>query len=101
MLCKSCIYKFLLRNRQSCLVRLLAKKSFSNDKASLKEKGLDLKPVIGLEIHAQLQSQTKLFSGSLASIASDFPTNTQVSLFDLAIPGTLPRLNQKSVEVIF
>lgn len=46
------------------------------------------KPVVGLEIHAQIQSTSKLFSGA----ATDFrtPTNRSVALFDAAFPGTLP-----------
>jgi len=46
------------------------------------------KPVIGLEIHAQISANSKLFSGSAAQFAA--PTNCQVSAFDAALPGTLP-----------
>ena len=45
-------------------------------------------PVIGLEIHAQILSQAKLFSGAATKFAA--PTNTQVAIFDAALPGTLP-----------
>lgn len=44
--------------------------------------------VVGLEIHAQISSKSKLFSGSGTSFSS--PTNSLVSLFDCATPGTLP-----------
>ena len=44
--------------------------------------------VVGLEIHAQINSLSKLFSGSATHFSA--PTNTQVSLFDCATPGTLP-----------
>lgn len=46
------------------------------------------KGVIGLEIHAQINTKSKLFSAS--STAFGAPTNTQVSIFDAALPGTLP-----------
>ena len=47
--------------------------------------------VIGLEIHAQIASEGKLFSGAGTKFAA--PVNTQVSLFDAALPGTLPVTN--------
>ena len=47
--------------------------------------------VIGLEIHAQLTTKTKIFSGS--SIAYGAEPNTQASNIDLGMPGTLPVLN--------
>lgn len=46
------------------------------------------KSVIGLEIHAQISSESKLFSGARTEFAS--PINCNVSLFDASIPGTLP-----------
>ncbi|GAB1601586.1 glutamyl-tRNA(Gln) amidotransferase subunit B, mitochondrial-like [Argonauta hians] len=52
--------------------------------------------VIGLEIHAQILSKSKMFSGSGTTYGA--PTNTQVSFFDAALPGTLPVLNRKCVE---
>jgi len=45
-------------------------------------------PVVGLEIHAQISANSKLFSGSAAQFAA--PINSQVSAFDAALPGTLP-----------
>ncbi|QCU89692.1 Asp-tRNA(Asn)/Glu-tRNA(Gln) amidotransferase subunit GatB [Thiomicrorhabdus sediminis] len=48
--------------------------------------------VIGLEIHAQLTTNTKIFSGS--SIAYGAEPNTQACAIDLAMPGMLPVLNQ-------
>lgn len=44
--------------------------------------------VVGLEVHAQIKSLSKLFSG--APNRSSAPGNTCVALFDAAIPGTLP-----------
>ncbi|XP_017885855.1 glutamyl-tRNA(Gln) amidotransferase subunit B, mitochondrial [Ceratina calcarata] len=54
------------------------------------------KPTIGLEIHAQISTESKLFSGSSTNFKS--PTNSCVSLFDSAIPGTMPVLNKRCVE---
>ncbi|CAK9797945.1 Glutamyl-tRNA(Gln) amidotransferase subunit B, mitochondrial [Anthophora quadrimaculata] len=54
------------------------------------------KPTIGLEIHAQIFTKTKLFSG--ASTNFNNPINSCVSLFDCAVPGTMPVLNKKCVE---
>lgn len=56
-----------------------------------------LKPVIGLEIHAQLLTRSKMFSD--APVENQAPSNVNVSMFDLGIPGTLPTLNKKCVEV--
>jgi len=52
--------------------------------------------VIGLEIHAQISSKSKLFSGASASFGSD--ANTSVSLVDAAMPGMLPVINKFCVE---
>ena len=52
--------------------------------------------VIGLEVHAQVISNAKLFSG--APIAFGAEPNTQVSLVDAAFPGMLPVLNEHCVE---
>ena len=52
--------------------------------------------VIGLEVHAQVSSESKLFSG--ASTAFGAKPNTQVSLIDAAMPGMLPVINQHCVR---
>ena len=52
--------------------------------------------VIGLEVHAQLQTASKLFCGD--SIEYGAPPNTQVSPITLAHPGTLPKMNRKAIE---
>jgi aspartyl-tRNA(Asn)/glutamyl-tRNA(Gln) amidotransferase subunit B len=52
--------------------------------------------VIGLETHAQLSTQSKIFSGS--STAFGAAPNTQASAVDLALPGTLPVMNRGAVE---
>ncbi|KAI0797079.1 Glutamyl-tRNA-Gln amidotransferase B subunit [Abortiporus biennis] len=54
--------------------------------------------VVGIEVHAQIKSRHKLFSNSLTSDLSS-PSNTHVSPYDAAFPGTLPRLNPKCVEL--
>ncbi|XP_053971031.1 glutamyl-tRNA(Gln) amidotransferase subunit B, mitochondrial [Hylaeus volcanicus] len=54
------------------------------------------KPTIGLEIHAQIATKSKLFSGASTNFQS--PINSCVSLFDCAMPGTMPVLNKKCVE---
>ncbi|XP_043652562.1 glutamyl-tRNA(Gln) amidotransferase subunit B, mitochondrial [Drosophila teissieri] len=54
------------------------------------------KSVVGLEVHAQIASASKLFSGSGTSFGA--PLNSSVAYFDASIPGTLPVLNRKCVE---
>ena len=56
----------------------------------------DWEIVMGLEIHAQVVSNAKLFSG--AATAFGAAPNTQVSLVDAAMPGMLPVINQHVVE---
>jgi aspartyl-tRNA(Asn)/glutamyl-tRNA(Gln) amidotransferase subunit B len=53
--------------------------------------------VIGLEIHAQLATKSKIFSGSATAYGA--PPNTQASLVDLAYPGVLPVLNAEAVRM--
>ena len=52
--------------------------------------------VIGLETHAQLQTQSKIFSGASTRFGS--APNTQACAVDLALPGVLPVLNREAVE---
>ena len=53
-------------------------------------------PVIGLEVHVQLSTQAKLFSS--ASTAFGAAPNSQASIIDLGLPGTLPVLNQAVIK---
>ena len=53
--------------------------------------------VIGLEVHTQLLTKSKLFCGD--STAFGNPPNTNVSAISLAHPGTLPLMNEKAVEL--
>ena len=48
--------------------------------------------VVGLEIHAQVKSNSKLFSSSSTKFGSN--PNSQVSLIDAAMPGMLPVINE-------
>ena len=55
----------------------------------------DWEVVIGLEVHAQVTSNAKLFSGASTGFGS--PPNTHVSLVDAAMPGMLPVINRECV----
>jgi aspartyl-tRNA(Asn)/glutamyl-tRNA(Gln) amidotransferase subunit B len=52
--------------------------------------------VIGLEVHAQVVSNAKLFSGAPTAFGAE--PNSQVSLVDAAMPGMLPVINERCVE---
>jgi len=56
----------------------------------------DWEVVIGMEVHAQVTSRSKLFSA--ASTAFGAPPNAQVSLIDAAMPGMLPVINEECVR---
>jgi len=58
---------------------------------------MEWETVIGLEVHVQLSTQTKLFSP--VSTAYGAEPNTQAGLIDLAMPGVLPVLNRHAVEL--
>ncbi len=58
---------------------------------------MEWETVIGLEIHAQLSTKSKLFSGS--SIEYGQEPNTQANIVDLAMPGVLPVLNTEAVRM--
>lgn len=52
---------------------------------------------IGLEVHAQLKTQSKLFSNSLTAYGA--PANSQTNVVDAGLPGVLPVLNQRAVHM--
>jgi len=58
--------------------------------------GMQWETVIGLEIHAQLATNSKIFSA--ASTAYGAAPNTQACAVDLGLPGTLPVLNEQAVR---
>ena len=57
---------------------------------------MEWETVIGLEVHLQLATQSKIFSGSDITFGAE--PNTQASAVDLAMPGMLPVLNEKAVR---
>ena len=68
----------------------------SGSKKLLKGSTGDWEVVIGMEVHAQVTSQAKLFSG--ASTEFGGPPNSHVSLVDAAMPGMLPVINEECVR---
>ncbi|MEO5336697.1 MAG: Asp-tRNA(Asn)/Glu-tRNA(Gln) amidotransferase subunit GatB [Magnetospirillum sp. WYHS-4] len=56
----------------------------------------DWEIVVGLEVHAQVISRSKLFSGAATDFGAE--PNTQVSLVDAAMPGMLPVINEYTIE---
>ena len=69
----------------------------TNEVRHLVQGGLDSwEIIIGLEIHAQIVSNSKLFSGSSTSFGSN--PSSQVSLVDAAMPGMLPVINEECVK---
>ena len=57
---------------------------------------MEFETVIGLEIHAQLKTESKIFCGCSTRFGA--PPNTQTCPVCLGMPGTLPVLNKKVVE---
>ena len=57
----------------------------------------DWEVVVGLEVHAQIASESKLFSGAPTAFGGE--PNAQVSLVDAAMPGMLPVVNGRAVEL--
>ena len=62
----------------------------------LKGEKVEYEVIIGLEVHAQVLSESKLFSSSATKFGSE--PNSQVSLVDAAMPGMLPVINKFCVE---
>jgi len=52
--------------------------------------------IVGMEVHAQVSSESKLFSGAPTAFGAE--PNTQVSLIDAAMPGMLPVLNEAAIR---
>ena len=68
----------------------------SKDQYLIEKNGNKYEVVIGLEVHAQVLSESKLFSTSSTKFGSE--PNTQVSLVDAAFPGMLPVINEFCVR---
>jgi len=58
---------------------------------------MEWETVIGLEVHVQLSTASKLFSGTSTAFGAE--PNTQANIYDLAMPGTLPVLNQEALRM--
>src|ERR1700749_5136876 len=56
----------------------------------------DWEVVIGMEVHAQVNSQAKLFSGASTEFGGE--ANSHVSLVDAAMPGMLPVINKECIR---
>ncbi len=64
--------------------------------AGLVKKAHSYEAVIGLEVHAQLSTESKLFSSDPNRFGAE--SNQHTSVISLGLPGSLPRLNRKAVE---
>ncbi|GJM13296.1 MAG: aspartyl/glutamyl-tRNA(Asn/Gln) amidotransferase subunit B [Pseudohongiella sp.] len=58
---------------------------------------MEWETVIGLEVHVSLSTKSKLFSGSSTEFGAE--PNTQANIFDCALPGTLPVLNEEALRM--
>ncbi|KAL8207161.1 UNVERIFIED_CONTAM: hypothetical protein K2H54_046802 [Gekko kuhli] len=76
-----------LRCRKSLVLASMLFRSTSKTAAE-QNRDVPWAAVVGLEIHAQISSNSKLFSGSQLQFAA--PPNSLVSFFDASLPGTLP-----------
>ena len=70
--------------------------SKENKEYLIKRNTSEYEVVIGLEVHAQVLSESKLFSTSPTKFGSE--PNTQVSLVDAAFPGMLPVINEFCIK---
>ncbi|MCY4263980.1 MAG: Asp-tRNA(Asn)/Glu-tRNA(Gln) amidotransferase subunit GatB [Gammaproteobacteria bacterium] len=58
---------------------------------------MEWETVIGLEVHVSLSTRSKLFSGTASRFGAE--PNSQANIFDLAMPGTLPVLNEEALRM--
>ena len=72
--------------------------SKNNKEYLIKRDNKEYEVVIGLEVHAQVLSESKLFSSSPTKFGSE--PNTQVSLVDAAFPGMLPVINEFCIKPV-
>ena len=57
---------------------------------------MNLETIVGIEIHVEMKTKSKMFS--LAPISFGLKPNTEVVAFDMAFPGTMPRVNKEAVK---
>ena len=69
----------------------------NDPKATAQDVARGLEPVIGLEVHAQLRTRTKIFCGCETTFGA--PPNSNVCPVCLGMPGSLPVLNREVVEM--
>src|SRR5215218_8657006 len=67
-----------------------------NPKKLIKSATGDWEVIVGMEIHAQVTSRAKLFSGASTAFGSE--PNSNVSFIDAAMPGMLPVINEECVR---
>ncbi len=81
-----------LRKQLENLAASTTTKSFFNEN-SINQLDQDLQVKIGLEIHARIAANSKIFSDSECFDISNSLANSSVSYFDAALPGTMPCIN--------
>ncbi|XP_040274475.1 glutamyl-tRNA(Gln) amidotransferase subunit B, mitochondrial isoform X1 [Bufo bufo] len=91
-------FLFLAQVRQTgqCHARRSSRTASASCQHAKDTGSLPWESVVGLEIHAQINSASKLFSSSEVKFAA--PPNSTVSFFDASLPGTLPTINRRCIE---
>ena len=56
---------------------------------------MEFEAIIGLELHIEMKTKSKMFSSAPVSFGKE--PNTEVDLFDMAFPGTMPSVNKRAV----
>lgn len=79
------------------MLHIITKKSQIGTHACQRGFSMEWEVVIGLEIHAQLATNSKIFSGASTQFGAE--PNTQACAIDLGMPGVLPVLNKEAVEM--
>ncbi len=96
------MFEKLPKNREFFYHSFLKNKSFGQQigftfaVSKQMEKAVQYETVIGLEVHARLNTKSKLFSGDAVAFGAE--PNTNISPIVLAHPGTLPKMNKKAIE---
>src|SRR6478672_5395834 len=79
------------------MLRINIKKSQTGIRAHRRVFNMEWETVIGLEVHAQLSTKSKIFSGASTTFGAE--PNSQACAIDLGFPGVLPVLNKSVVEM--